>query len=177
MAYILGLLIAVLGVGVVLTVQSFFHMKLALSREYRKATEKFFASVKPLVSDDETPAEVLRVIDTLNKSIADGRSAMMLCAFLANGRWRHFHPSEMNKVRAEFFHRRPELERPYHEAIYSWFMAVTALSPLFGNAARFAMDEKNVERAVNSASAIVVAKSRHDNNHNACPPQLRAAGA
>jgi hypothetical protein len=175
MAYILGLLIALLGVGVVVTVQSFFRLKTALNREYRKSTDGFFDAVEPLVSDDETPVEVLELIDMMNKSITDRRSALMLCSFLADSRWRQFEPSPRNKVRVEFFHRRPELESPFHEAIYNWFMAVTALSPFFGKVVRLIMDERNVERAVNVASAKV-AKRHRDGNHNACPPQLRAAG-
>jgi len=176
MAYVIGLLIAAIGVGVVLTVLSFFRLKAVLARQYRKSVESFFAAVKPLVSDDETPAEILKMIDTLNTSIADRRSAMMLFSCLTDSRWRHAVPNEMNKIRCEFFHRRPELERPYHEAIYCWFMAVTALSPFFGKAVRFAMDEANVERAVNTASSKVAARKRRDNNHTSRPPELRAAG-
>jgi hypothetical protein len=176
MAYFFGLIIAALGISVVFTFLNYVRMRIALAKQYRKATDNFFLAVKPLVADDETPTEILRMIDVLNKSIADRRSARMLASFLADSRWRQTRPNEMNKIRVEFFHRRPELERPFHDAVNNWFLAVTALSPFFGKIVRFAMDERNVERAVSTASARTVAKQHRDNNHDACPPEYRAAG-
>lgn len=171
MTYFFGFLIGILGISVIFTLLSYLHMKTALAREYGKAAEGFFVSVKPLVADDETPVEILETIQNLNSMISEPRSARMLLAYLADDRWRPTKHGERNKIYVEFFHRRPELEEPCKSAFAYWFRAVTCLSPFFGKMVRVAIDERNVDRAVTTVSS----KKRDasfENNH--CPPHFSA---
>lgn len=152
MAYLIGILIALTGIAVVLSAHNYLKLKILMAREYGRAADGFFAAAKPLVSDDETPDEILMTIAMLSELISDRSGARKLLGFLANDRWRKI-DGEKNKVFVEFFHRRPELEEPFKTAMVQWFMAVTCLSPFFGKMVRIAMDEANVERAARNVSA------------------------
>jgi hypothetical protein len=112
MTYIFGAIIAIIGISVILTAHSYLKMTISLSREYHRATEAFFSAVKPLLSDDETPSEILMTLRSLNKTISERKSARMLFKYLADDRWRRADFSNRNKIYVEFFHRRPELEAP-----------------------------------------------------------------
>lgn len=138
MSYFFGFAIATIGLGAIYSLPIYLKLNIVLAREYERATEDFYSAVKPLVSDDETPTEVLKTVGGLNELITQKRSAWFLLSYLADGRWRRISDPERNKVFVEFFHRRPELEKSYRIALKSWFRAVTALSPLAGRAVRIA---------------------------------------
>jgi hypothetical protein len=171
MIYVIGILIATVGIAVTFTALSYLKMNISMARQYHKAAEGFFSSVKPLISDDETPIEILKTLDALNKMLTERRSARLLLMYLADERWRRGDFAKKNKIYVEFFQTRPELEESYKMAFENWFTAVTCLSPFFGKVVRLAMDEHNVERAVTTVSAN--AEVLGNNNH--CSAHLTAA--
>jgi len=149
MTTLAGLLIAFVGCAAVLGGVFFARWCAFMAREYGDATEAFFKAASPIVQDGEVPEELLQVVATLNDSLTDRRCARKLLVYLASGRWkaRSSTPSALLNIRSEFFHRRPELEAPFHEMAVQWFSAVTALSPLSGVLARSFMAEPEVEGA------------------------------
>jgi len=128
--------------------------------EYSEAIKDFYESIDPIVSDDETPIELLRLIDYLNLTISDRSIAGALLKHASRGRWSVSSAMPFDrKIATEFFVRRPELEKPYGNAVLSWFRAVTALSPLKGQLARVVIQEGAERR-------ITVELAKSDKSHN-----------
>lgn len=176
MTYIIGTLIALVGVSAILLFGRYLRFLSSAANEYRVASRGFFASAKPLVNDDETPDDVLALIDGLNSTIYDRRSSRFLLIYLTNCRWKD-DVGIHHKTMAEFFHKRPELEKPFKDMIIQWFRAVTALSPIIGRAVRLAMNEINLEKAASKISKKSRIEHCSDNNHSDFPPSIRALKA
>ena len=149
MIYVLSALLAIVGVTVVATVIGYVRLKSAEADEYRKAADGFFAAAKPLVRDDETPTEMLQIINYMNDAITDRRESRKMLSYIINERWDAEQiASSRTKMIVEFFERRPELKDSRNAMFDHWFAAITRLSPALGMLARATMSKGNVGRAV-----------------------------
>lgn len=172
MSYIFALLFASAGIGLIYFVRWYARQKVVAAHEYRKATEKFYASVRPLVSDDETPAEIVDLIKYLNLTINDRRIARRLASYPLHQKWSDNY-QKYNKIICEFFEARPELAQNHSDVILSWFMAVTALSPISGFAARYSIDNESMGTAAGRISRKS-ARNHDENNHTPHPGAVAA---
>jgi hypothetical protein len=149
MTVFVGVMIIILGMIGIFAGRAYFRFKAARVKEYGKDTADFFEAVNPLISDDDTPTEILEILDSLNDGIMDRKSARSLLDQIIKYRgWKDKFtpPSEKMKIIEEFFRRRPELEKPFYKMLMHWFMAVTAFSPLTGWVVRFALPANGLEQ-------------------------------
>jgi len=168
MSYFIAMILATIGCAIVVFTLKYIEFLAARRREYAEAASEFFDAASALAADDETPEKILRGIDSLNQTIIDRRVALSILSYVRSERWQKIDGSiaELNKLHAEFFHKRPELERPYRRAVASWFKAVTALSPLIGNLARFAVTAPDVEPATFRAAKRIASKRENSDHHH-----------
>jgi hypothetical protein len=175
MTYATAFIITVFVCALLVAVRRYLQIKANSALEYQTATDGFFNSIKPIVDDDETPDEILDIIRGFGATITDKHIPMVFLSYLRNDRWRHPEWGLQNKILAEFFHRRPELEKSFEAALLNWFRAVTSLSPLVGAAVRTAMMEEKLK----SAAVQVTAKSRQRlefaRHETQLPPHIRGA--
>ena len=154
MSYLISISLTIVGILSILGLRSYLRMRVAAANEYADASRDFFNAAKPLISDDETPDEIIQVIKMLNFTIHDKNVASYLIAY-------PLHPKMSTKtqrfikVSEEFFCDRRELEESYQKMFMSWFIAVTALSPIKGMAARYALANKDIHSAAARASRRV----------------------
>ena len=140
------------------------------AKEYEQATEEFYRSIDPLVSDDETPVEMLELIEFLNETISDKTQANALLRHASKARWSGSRVmSYSRKINTEFLARRTELEKPFFLALMAWFRAITALSPIKGQFARIVIQEGAEPRI---ASELAKSRGRHDNHENGAIPAV-----
>lgn len=162
---IFALLLAIIGIFFVRFIKWYFTLKVKLATEYIEATEKFYASAKPLISDSETPKEVIDTIKFLNEKINDKKTVSYLFRSLSSSRMRYNGLSEEMKIHHEFFAKRPELEKRFQNLVTSWFIAVTALSPLVGGACRISINSDNVEKIAANAGKKPLNKIGKNDDH------------
>lgn len=168
MSYFIATLLALLGCAAVILTLKYIEFLAARQREYGEAACEFFEAAAPLAADDETPEKILLGIDSLNQTITDRRAALSILSYIRSERWQKVDGSvaELNKVHAEFFHKRPELEQPYRRAVVGWFKAVTALSPIVGKLARFSVTAPDVEPATFRAAKRIASKRENSDHHH-----------
>jgi hypothetical protein len=147
----ISFLIAAIGSTLVLLFASYLQLRLRAVTEYAAAAAAFFRAAETMTSCDEAPPELLDALSAMNETVSDRRAARSMLSYLsADARWRDMNSDAFlrrKKVLTEFFERRPELERTYHEIVVDWFLAITALSPVVGKLARIAMTGDAVEAA------------------------------
>ena len=167
MSVFIGVMIIILGTTGIFAGRAYFRFKAAREKEYGKDAADFFEAVNPLISDDDTPTEVLEIIDFLNDGIMDRKSATRLFENIIKYRgWQDkcTPPSEKMKILEEFFRGRPELEKPFYKMLMHWFLAVTAFSPLIGLAVRFSLPENGLEKVAirisRKPNGVISARSR-----------------
>jgi hypothetical protein len=64
MTVVIGIMIIILGTTGLLAGRAYFRFIAARVKEYGKETSEFFEAVNPLISDNETPTEILEIIDS-----------------------------------------------------------------------------------------------------------------
>lgn len=110
-------------------------------RSRAAAAKAFYDSCKPLISDDETPDEVLDSLAFINARITDRAAPSNFVHLLKTGRLAAsaVHKSDADQRFAKiqtFFARRPELEEPYDRAITEGLLAMSFNSVCHGGAIR-----------------------------------------
>jgi hypothetical protein len=168
--------IAILAIGLIAVTGGLRYLWFRVRREvsYEKATAEFYEASNPLALDKDSPFELLDLIDGLNCTITDKRMALSMLRYAFQDTWwkeKFIPPSERTVVVDGFLKRRPELEASFRKMVVSWFIAVTALSPLVGAIVRFAMSGPSVEQAASRASKESTSH-RDDHFH----PNMSAAG-
>ncbi len=139
--------------------------------KYQYRVRRFYDRIKPVVDDDETPDEVLETIKFLSDQIDDPNSARLLHHVLTlepRTQWK----DERSGSQMAFFERRPELFRPFAEAVSSGLLAITYLDRWRGSRARARMMIIRRHKDL----APIVAKDFHDEsdgdiNHHP-PPRV-----
>ena len=154
---ILAALIAVGVPGAILFVR-YCSMRTSASKEFGRASAAFFDAASKLAREGEVPAEILDTLDVYNETINDPRVARVLLGAVRDFRGYDRQAETYNKIKVEFFHRRPELEPLYNEAVAEWFSAVTAHSPIYGKVLRTVVHDKLDSAPVRRATAFVVKK-------------------
>lgn len=162
MSYIISILIAALGIAIVLAIRLYAQVKARAAREYQDATNEFFDAARPLISDDDTPSEIIDMIAGLSATIQNRSMASRLASFPLHVKYSD-RSLRTFKVAEEFFSSRPELEESFYKMFYSWFAAVTALSPLAGFAARYSLTNKDSMQAAAAKTSKKVS-NRHPND-------------
>lgn len=160
MNYFLSFLIALSGIFLIVLLRKYLSLRAKSAHDYGKYSQEFFRSIRPLIEDDETPIELLRKLRFLNDVISDKNIAWILVSFPMR-RVDAYVQDHSKKIITEFFVRRPELEASYFNTIAVWFLAVTALSPIPGVFARYAISEGSINSATND-----VARKKHCDDHN-----------
>lgn len=155
MSYVLACVAALLGISIILVFVGYWKRKARLQRERAAAISSFYAAMDPLIKDTDTPEEILEVLKRLNSTIGSRQAVFAVLSHRARQQWWTTSEgiSEFNKVAVEFFNRRPELEKPFVAAVREWFIAVTALSPIWGIALRASMSREAVPSAADVAAA------------------------
>lgn len=121
-------------------------------REFDFFAKEFHAASAPLISDDETPDEVLLFLLALNKKISDPTAARDFLRFVSRKL-----PSNASgppsSVR-EFFKHRPELEEKFLQAMAAAILAISFRSRFYGYKLRlwFAAIETNEKKEEIGAS-------------------------
>ena len=114
-----------------------------------KYAESFYEAAGALASDDETPAELLDVVSSMNSTIDDPEAVRLLMDWLVRGR--QIDPgasaAKLRKIAVEFFERRPELEEPWQKAMATWFLAVSYQSWWRGPFLRTAIHKRELPGA------------------------------
>lgn len=116
---------------------------------FLEAVDEFYAAIKPLVDDDETPGVILDDVAFMSSSIRDKSIAREICRasdeILAA-------PARHDHVIDEFLRRRPELKRCYEASMSSWIQAIISVSPLWGIYANYKIaNPKAREKATRAA--------------------------
>jgi hypothetical protein len=154
----IAVLIALFGSSVVLAFASYVQLRARAALEYASTTEAFFQSMDVLVSCEDTPTELLDLLAAMNEALTDKKAAGAMLAYLSRGsRWKDRRSDAAIRLKAalkDLFAKHPDLEAVYHEALVSYFLAITALSPLVGKLARIAMTEDGVEAAAGARRPI-----------------------
>lgn len=151
MTYLIALVLVIVGTVGVTTAVGFARLRLSAAREYKKCSDVFFDAAKKLVADEDTPSELLEIIYFMNDTISDKKIARRLVSYPMHLKWSN-ELAGYNKSKIEFLEKRPELKNIYDDMICSWFLAATALSPIFGTAARYSITKNSVGPAVASVS-------------------------
>lgn len=155
-------LLVLVALGILLMLKVYLTLKAKAIRQYRRSANAFFEKAKPLLSDEEVPDSLRDHVYFLSESIDDPDTVYLALHVIRNGKGKRV-PSPAQKQSREFFARRPELEKAYHDAILSWFIAITAMRPIVGAACRAIMfnDADRVER---TASRVVKTRSKSRNH-------------
>ena len=157
MIYVWGILLGLLGYAAIRAVRAYASAWLRREKIREKSIRGFYAAMKPLVEDEDTPTELLRVLSVLNQTISDPRIVQHLLQFQGKDRWwrRESRPTTLTKTATEFFAKRPELEEPFVRAIGEWLLAVTASSPVLGRVLRVSMSRDAIPEAAEAAAGKV----------------------
>lgn len=128
---------------VVLTAGLFAGSRYAARREqhlrhYRDWSQVFFDATRPLVQDDRTPVEVLRIIAFLNRELVSetaARQALRAFMFFPDDRESRA-TSELHQELVAFQKLRPDLAAAFDRACHSGMRAISYRSFLAGGILR-----------------------------------------
>lgn len=153
-------------IAVALARFAYLHLRESARSNRRRLhhAELFFKGANTLVSDDETPEEMLRLLDSLNSTISDKDGPRILMTYLLRGRqiMDNDESAKFRKIVAEFLDRRPELLDSWEQGVANWFLAISYLSWWRGPFLRSAIHNQELL----GAAKRVERKSRnHDGGH------------
>lgn len=134
--YIFAFMILVIFLASLRLLLSYLRFRASMTIEYGEAVKEFFDAAKPLMSDEDVPSEVRQMIKLLSDAIDDKRAARIMFRVIGQPNDLSKPMPETAKVAHEFFATRPELEEKFDTLFASWFVAITALDPVFGPAIR-----------------------------------------
>jgi hypothetical protein len=142
-------------------------------RLYEASASRFYAHLKPLLEDGETPARVLELLSFLNRQIIDRRAGYAAIAALRALKRNGGETTSVKSAGNEndefiaFFNHRPELARAFCQASSEGLLAISYRMPLFGARLRRFVTESNVEQS-SEASRYFVAKFETSSQGQAC---------
>jgi hypothetical protein len=148
-------------------------------RRYEIHITTFYESVRPLISDEDTPVEILRLLRFLNGEISNPTAARFAVLAMRSSSKSYLDAknnseiSSLDSIVEEFLRKRPELGKKLIQAIAAAMLAVSYNSLIFGYFLRFILagtPESNPKQAV-----IVAEKMKASVGHPAM--QLCAAQA
>lgn len=121
-------MVLVVTVFVVVAIPLVYALKLRNLRAYGRQAELFHRRIEPLLMDDETPDELLSSLKFLIREVSDRYAVYRLASSYLNRAALNSEASERIKERAthlsEFLTRRPELKKPFEEAVAAAMLAV-----------------------------------------------------
>lgn len=153
--YVFAFVLMFIGLVSLRLVMNYLRFRKSMTIEYGKAVTAFFDAAKPLMSDEDVPSEVRQMINFLSDAIDDRRAARFMFRLISRPNGLSKPMPETVKIAREFFASRPELEEKFDALFASWFVAITALNPIFGPALRVATFN-NDERMQGLAESTVV---------------------
>lgn len=107
---------------------------------YEHWTDRFFAAAKPLVSDPDTPPDVLDLLATVNDVIT-AKPASRLLYYTLKKQLLCPRAASVDRPFEAFFAQRPELSEPFGDACYAGLMAITYLDRRWGERSRALLAE------------------------------------
>lgn len=157
MTYVVSFILMFIGVSLIFLTVNVLKFLRNSQQQYIESSNMFFADVRALLSDPDTPDALIERIKAMNETISDKDAAKHILRI----------PTEINfddtrsaEVEA-FLRNRPELRDNYENVIVSWFVAITAISPIFGPVLRYQVtDTRSKSRAVKRLTSL--------DDHNNC---------
>jgi hypothetical protein len=154
------LFIAALGLVALYVVYLDCKRQLVDMERYERLANRFFDKADALVSDDETPDEVLALLDSASKSIRDKSVVSILLDIWINEVPSHPRRRFPTPTMAEFFARRPELERAFLEAMGAAMIAVSYLDYWRGRRLRAIWTAVDTERRQEELATVAYQDDR-----------------
>ena len=146
MTTFISIIAIIITIIIIYCIPAFFDKRTKRLKEYEFYAKEFRKNARPLITDKETPLEILESIRLLNDTIHDKSSAkVIILAFFHHRKMKktQINMSEENNIHQEitnFFNQRPELKKAYMNAIPCYFAAiVTNSSGIFALLARFSL--------------------------------------
>jgi hypothetical protein len=162
--------IAIIAVGLVVLAAAWV-VRLDTNRLgcYDQHASRFYDRIQPLVDDDQTPDELLNLVEFMNLRITDTRAAndLMRLLLLINGGHKSAEATKVAEVFSAFFNARPELKQPFGEAMANGLLAITYRDRYFGWYTRRMM--AIIRRHENVAPIVVEDFRERSGKDNSCP--------
>lgn len=139
-----------IGIAAGVAILAFYgyqKVRLARLRSFGENATLFYGAIDPLISDKETPVEVLDFIQFLNALICERRAARDMWHIVSGGGVLNPSAAARQRIHAihEFFDRRPELREPYSTAVVTAMLCVTYSGSIFyGRLMRIWLSSGNV---------------------------------
>jgi len=164
--YIFAFFLTIVAVGSIYMFRKYTEMRSDAMKEYIVVSKEFFDATEPLLADPETPKHMIETISILGELISEKKIAKLMLNRIKSGDSISPQVREEMKLDNEFFAVRRELEESHNKMYASWFLAVTALSPLAGHACRYELHEGVNQRRVSVQVSRARYAKRHNNDNN-----------